>query len=101
MNHKNPYRINDPTNIFEVAENSSHPELYDRRRIYDYKGHRFTSAEKCQKFLEEHGIDWRRRLKLVPIRQLDGDGSCIIVCNLAERVPEGHMDIRDYERIAR
>jgi hypothetical protein len=97
--HSNPYRIKDPTNIFEVSENSSHPELYDKRRIWKYKGKVFKTATECQRYLEDEGINWRR-LKLVPIRHLDGDGSCVIMCNVVERTA-GDPDIRDLERMAR
>ena len=95
--HRNPYRINDPNNIFEVAENSSHPELKDKYRLYKYKGRIFRTATEAQKFLDNEGIDVKR-LKLVPVRHLDADGSVIIICNLAERVPQGMHDIRDLER---
>lgn len=98
MRHRNPHRIHDPNNIFEVAENSSHPELYDSRRIYDYKGRRFKTAVEAEKYLTDHGINWKRRCKLVPVRQLDSDGHVIIVCHIAERVPAGHSDIRDIEK---
>jgi len=100
MRHLNPYRIADPNNIFEVSENSSHPELRDRRRIWDYKGKVFTSATACQKYLEGEGINWRK-LKLTPVRYLDGDGSVVIRCMVAERIPEGQYDIRDLERYGR
>lgn len=94
--HSNPYRIQDPTNIFEVSENSSHPELYDKLRVWDYKGRVFTSATECQKYLEDHGIDWRR-LKLTPVRELDRDGSVVIRCHVAERLSQGQHDIRELE----
>jgi hypothetical protein len=95
--HRNPYRISDPTNIFEVSENSSHPELMDRRRIWDYKGKVFRTATECQRYLEDEGINWRR-LKLTPVRELDGDGSVIIRCHVAERIPQGQYDIRELEK---
>lgn len=101
MRHKNPYRIHDPNNIFEVAENSSHPELFDKRRIYKYRGRTFKSAVEAQTYLEDHGIDWRQ-CKLTPVRHLDGDGSCVIFCHIIDRdgrLPQGQYDIRDLERL--
>jgi hypothetical protein len=98
MRHSNPHRILDPNNVFEVAENSSHPELRDKYRIYEYKGKIFKTATQCQKYLEDEGVDWRRRLKLTPIRYLEGDGSTTIICKLVDRIPQGQMDIRDLER---
>ena len=97
--HRNPYRIQDPNNIFEVSENSSHPEIFDKRRIWDYKGKVFKTATECQKYLIDNGIDWTR-LKLTPVRELDRDGSVVIRCHVVERIPEGQYDIRELERYA-
>lgn len=55
--HLNPHRITDPNNIFEVGENSSHPELDDSIRIWKFKGHTFTSATEAAKFFEQEGLD--------------------------------------------
>lgn len=60
MRHKNPYRVNDPDDIFEVSENSSHPELDDCRRIYRFGGYTFESATELQKFFESEGLDPKR-----------------------------------------
>ena len=57
MKHVNPYRINDPNNIFEVSENSSHPELGDADRIWRFGGYVFKSATEAQKFFNDEGLN--------------------------------------------
>jgi hypothetical protein len=60
MKHVNPYRINDPDNIFEVGENSSHPELRDAKRIWRFGAYTFHSATEIQRFFADEGLDPRR-----------------------------------------
>lgn len=57
MKHVNPYRINDPDNIFEVGENSSHPELRDAKRLWKFKAYTFLSATELEKFFEAEGLN--------------------------------------------
>lgn len=56
MSHKNPYRINDPNDIFEMTENSSHPELADAKRIWRFGAYTFHSATELQKFFSDEGL---------------------------------------------
>jgi hypothetical protein len=57
MKHTNPYVINDPNNIFELGENSSHPELKDARRIWRFHSYVFSSATELAKFFDDEGLN--------------------------------------------
>lgn len=58
--HINPHRVNDPSDIFEVGENSSHPELDDARRIWKFGAYTFNSATEVAKFFEQEGLNPRQ-----------------------------------------
>lgn len=90
--HKDPYRIHDVNNIFEVFFNSSHPELKEKKRILDYKGRVFRTEGEALSFFDSEGIDWRR-LHLVPVRE-NRDGEDFIRGNLCERKPETYGDLQ-------
>lgn len=60
MRHRNPYRINDPKDIFEVGENSSHPEMMDAKRVWSFRGRTFMSATELEKYMNDEGLDPRR-----------------------------------------
>lgn len=55
--HSNPYRINDPDNLLEVGENSSHPELGDARRIWKFHAYTFHSATEVENFFASEGLN--------------------------------------------
>lgn len=83
--HINPYRINDPGNILEVAENSSHPELEDARRVYKFEGYSFNSATELQKFFEAEGIDIRRMTIEPVMRRNYEHGKTLIIVNVVPK----------------
>jgi hypothetical protein len=58
--HVNPYSIQDPANLLEVGENSSHPELKDAKRIWSFRGYTFHSATEVEKYFKNEGLDIRR-----------------------------------------
>lgn len=83
MRHSNPYRINNPDDIFEVSENSSHPELDDARRIYRLGGYTFQSATELQKFMEAEGLN-PRNYAIEPVMEREFSKNMIIV-NVVEK----------------
>jgi D-alanine-D-alanine ligase-like ATP-grasp enzyme len=50
----------DPANLLEVGENSSHPELKDAKRIWSFRGYTFHSATEVEKYFKNEGLDIRR-----------------------------------------
>lgn len=50
-------RIYDEKCIFEVGENSSHPELQDAERIWLFGGYTFRTATELEKFFANEGLD--------------------------------------------
>jgi hypothetical protein len=91
LKHKNPYRINDPQNLFEVGENSSHPELNDKKRVWSFRGYTFHSATELERYFNNEGLDPRRYwMKPTVVESDDGNYIKIFV---VERAPaeERHM----------
>jgi|WetSurMetagenome_2_1015567.scaffolds.fasta_scaffold493968_2 hypothetical protein len=60
MKHKNPYMIRDVDNFLEVSANSSHPELNDAKRIWQFNGYRFDNEDQVAKFFESEGLDLKQ-----------------------------------------
>lgn len=60
MKHKNPYEIQDPDDLFELVENSSHPELKDSHRLFKFGAYTFKTATELKKFFESEGLDQNR-----------------------------------------
>lgn len=90
--HNNPYLINNPSDIFEVGANSSHPELNDRERVWHYKGHTFHKPEHLETFLKNEGVD-PRTLWMHPVKEADGwTGHNIIRIYVADRKPKDVAD---------
>lgn len=77
MKHHNPYRINDHENIFEVTENSSHPELKDAKRLWIFGAYTFKSATELERFFKEEGLD-PRHYWIAPQMEKDLAGKVII-----------------------
>lgn len=91
MKHKNPYRVRSEKDLYDICENSSHPELVERRRIYDFKGKIFRTATELDKYFKDNGLDIRRFWFKSAWEQ---DGHDVIVrIRIVERVPtdERHM----------
>lgn len=93
IKHRNPYRIHDPNNLFEVFFNSSHPELKEKKRILNYKGRIFKDEGSALSFFDSEGIDWRR-LKLVP-RWENFVDEVVIVGYIAEHVPKDRRELHE------
>lgn len=92
--HVNPYSIHDPANLFEVGENSSHPELKDAKRIWEFKGYTFRSAAKLQDFFKDQGLD-SRKFWMLPSWENDG-AHYIIRIKIIERCsPEERRHVRE------
>lgn len=92
--HVNPYRINDPKNLFEVGENSSHPELEDTKRYWFFKGRMFRNATEVEKYFANEGLD-PRKYWMLPKWDRDG-ANMIIRINIVERVsPEERSHVRE------
>lgn len=99
--HRNPYRIQDERNLFEVTANSSHPELNDSKRVWHFRGYTFTSPERLQDFFNNEGLNpahyWYK-----PVMMPDGfSGANIIHLYICERIPqdERHQPHYSYEEL--
>lgn len=84
--HSNPYRINDPSDLLEVSENSSHPEMADAKRVWEFKGRVFHSATELQKFMENEGYN-PRRFWMKP-EWVKEDWRTFVRIRVVERVPQ-------------
>jgi len=60
LKHVNPYRINNPNDLLEVSENSSHPELKDAKRVWSFRGYTFHTATELERYFKSEGLDIRR-----------------------------------------
>ncbi len=99
--HRNPHRIRDEKNLFEVTANSSHPELRDSKRVWHFKGYTFTSPERLEQFFHNEGLD-PRRYWYRPVSLCDEfSGKNCIHIYICERIPkdEKHGEFLDYEEI--
>ncbi len=97
--HRNPHRVNDPKDIFDVCENSSHPELFERRRIYDFKGRIFQTLTDLEKFMENEGYD-PMHFWILPKWERDGDGSLVNRVHIIERAPQDEMHlVKDFKEL--
>lgn len=92
ISHSNPYKINDPNNIFELGENSSHPELKDATRLWKFRAYTFTSATELEKFFSDEGLDSSKYV-LEPFIQKD-IGKNKIIINVVHR-----SESRNYNRV--
>lgn len=90
MRHVNPYRIKNPQDIFEVGENSSHPELRDAKRLYVFGAYRFSTATELQKFFSSEGLN-PKQYWMKPRLDRDAMGNKIII----EVVPKHSRVNRD------
>jgi hypothetical protein len=92
--HVNPYRINDPTNIFEVGDNSSHPELDDKKRIWKFRGRRFNTATELEKYMRNEGLNPKAYwMKPYAVQEI---GKKIIIIEIIERCsPEERSGVRN------
>lgn len=90
--HVNPYRINDPHDLFEVSENSSHPELCDAKRIWKFRGRTFRSATEVQKYFDNEGLN-PKLFWMMPEWEKENGMKATIVIKIVERVPsdERHL----------
>jgi len=97
LRHSNPYRIQNPNDLFEVGENSSHPELKDSKRIWSFRGYTFESATELEKYMRNEGLD-PRRFWMKP-EWVKEDWRSFVRINVVERVPqeERHM-VRELAR---
>jgi hypothetical protein len=93
MKHNNPYRINDPTDLLEVGENSSHPELRDAKRYYTFGAYRFATATELERFFESEGLS-RRDYWMRPVATRNAMGNEIKI----EVIPK-HKKVRRSEVI--
>ncbi len=85
MRHRNPYRISNPDDIFEVGENSSHPELQDCRRVWKMGGYTFSSATELEKFFRDEGLNPKGYV-LEPVMHRDSaNAKNMIVINVIEK----------------
>lgn len=92
--HYNPYRINDPKNLFEVGENSSHPELEDTKRIWEFNGHIMRSATEVEKYFNNEGLD-PRKYWILPTWEKDG-ANMVVRIKIVQRVsPEERKNVRE------
>lgn len=85
MKHKNPYRVNDPNNLFEVGENSSHPELEDARRVYKFKAYSFNSATELEKFFMDEGLNPAHYTIEPVIKRNYEHGKSLIIINVVAK----------------
>lgn len=100
MRHTNPYKIRDEKNIFEVGENSSHPELQDCKRIWYMNGYTFRTATELEKYMRSEGFN-PKSFWIKPEWQ-DREGETIIAIKVVQRVPEDErgkvLPMEDYIR---
>lgn len=82
--HVNPYRIHDHTNLFEVGENSSHPEIQDSQRLWKFRAYTFKSATELEKFFKNEGLD-PRRYWIAPRLEKDIGGRAKIIIEVTDR----------------
>jgi hypothetical protein len=77
MRHTNPYRINDGSDIFEVSENSSHPDLKDSLRLWHFGGYTFKTATQLMNFFNSEGLDPKTHW-IEPKWERNTDGKSVI-----------------------
>lgn len=98
MRHRNPYRINDETNLFEVTANSSHPELVDSTRVWHFKGHTFKTETALDKFFRSNGLNPKRYWFRTSVEADGYKGKKLIRIFIVERVPpEERNQVLNYE----
>lgn len=85
MRHRNPYRINDPSNWLEVTANSSHHELKDARRIWKFYAYTFTSETEIAKFFEQEGLDIKDYSYNPEIHKDNYNGKNLIIINVVPK----------------
>ena len=93
MRHYNPYRIDDPNNIFDVGENSSHPELKDKVRVWRFKAYSFTSATELHKFFDNEGLNPKDYV-LDPHIQKDIGGNKIFINVVHKSESRNYQNVR-------
>ncbi|MBL0233232.1 MAG: hypothetical protein IPQ08_06165 [Chitinophagaceae bacterium] len=72
--HRDPYQIKDPTDIFEVIANSSHPELIERKRVIHFNAYTFKTCEALQSFFTQEGLN-PKGFWIKPRWENNGDGT--------------------------
>ena len=87
MRHRNPHRINDPTDLLEVSANSSHPELNDKYRIWKFNGYTFRKPEELERYILNEGYNIKK-LWMHPVAVADESGRNTIIIHVAERRPQ-------------
>ena len=85
MKHSNPYRINNPDDIFEVSENSSHPELRDCRRVWKFGGYTFRTATELEQFFRNEGLNPKGYVLEPVMHRESANAKNMIVINVIEK----------------
>jgi len=96
MKHRNPYAITNPDDIFEVSENSSHPELKDAKRIWRLGGYVFHSSTELHKFFTDEGLNPRNYV-IEPVIQSDMGKNKITVNVVEKHNSRMHQRMRGFE----
>ena len=94
MRHRNPHEVADPDDIFDVFENSSHPELYEHTRIYCFKGRTFTKLEHLEQHLKDEGVNVKSLYYRAGWEPDDYKGGVINRVTLCERIPSDELHDR-------
>lgn len=94
MKHLNPYRVDDPKNMFEVGENSSHPELDDNMRVWKFRDRTFRSATEIQKYFENEGLN-PKAFWMKPVAVKESHRNTIYIHIVERCSPEERNDLQD------